>query len=300
MKTPKASGASLWVLLLFFAWRSFASAGGVLRVCADPYDPPFSTKAGDGLENRIAELVATTLGWQLQYYWWPHQRGLVRRTLQANRCDVLIGVPSDYDPVLTTRPYYRSTYVLVYRSDRGVKIDSLNDPRLSGWKIGVHWDTPGHVLLAEKGLASHLVPYSLFYDPIFHPENYPGRIIEDVLSGKIDAAVVWGPIAGYFVKKKGAPLAILLLDREQCRVPLTFNISMGVRKKDVVLKQKLESVLDAKSAEIQKILAEYGVPVLEPLPQAPKARGKPKQSPEHLHHHGPEAFHKHAIETVVA
>ncbi|CAF0689831.1 substrate-binding domain-containing protein [Candidatus Methylacidithermus pantelleriae] len=259
-------------------------AKGVLRVCADPADLPFSNRAKEGLENRIAEVVASALDWDLQYYWWPHQRGLVRKTLQARHCDVLIGVPSDYDPVLTTRPYYRSTYVLAYRSDRGITIRSLQDPVLSQWKIGVHWDTPGHVLLAERGLTRHLVPYSLIYDPVFHPENYPGRIMEDLLSDKIDAAVVWGPIAGYFAKKKGAPVAIFPLDREPCRVPLSFNISMGVRKGDFVLKEKLESVLTAKSQEIRKILEEYGVPILEPLPQKPK-REKHPHGPVHSHSH---------------
>ncbi|MGH7350971.1 MAG: quinoprotein dehydrogenase-associated putative ABC transporter substrate-binding protein, partial [Candidatus Methylomirabilales bacterium] len=121
-----------------------------LRVCADPNNLPYSNERREGFENKIAELVAKELGATLTYYWWPHQRGLVRNTLRAEQCDVLIGIPKDYDPVLATKPYYRTGYVIAYRKDRGFQIGSLDDPILKKIKIGVHSDTPPHLALAER------------------------------------------------------------------------------------------------------------------------------------------------------
>lgn len=240
-----------------------AQKPAVLRVCADPNDLPFSNRNREGYENKIAEVIARAMGARLEFFWWPYQRGLVRRTLNAGRCDVLISVPTNYERVLTTKPYYRSTYVFVYRKDRGLHIRSFKDPILKKLRVGVHMRTPPHDLLILNGVPhTQLRVYMLFYDPNFHPEDYPGRLVEDVIRGNIDVGVVWGPIAGYFVAKKGAPLEIVPVDQTHPRIPVAFNMSMGVRKKNYALKAQLERIIDTHRDEILAILREYGVPLV--------------------------------------
>jgi mxaJ protein len=256
-------------------------AENVLRVCADPADLPFSDHNLQGFENKIAEVVAQAMGARLEYYWWPYQRGLTRRTLEEGKCDVLINVPTEWEMVLTTRPYYRTTYVLAYRADGELEIASgLQDPVLRKVRVGVHMNTPPHLLLAENGIVENVVSYPLFYDPQFHPEDYPGKLVEDLLAGKIDVTVVWGPIAGYFAKKKGAPLRIVPIPDENPRIPMSFNMSMGVRRGNKALKARLEEILTAKQAEIRAILEDYGVPLLEvqPVKEGP---APPKEGHKH-------------------
>ncbi|MCS7312977.1 MAG: substrate-binding domain-containing protein [Acidobacteria bacterium] len=255
----------------------------VLRVCADPADLPFSDQNRQGFENKIAEVVAQAMGARLEYYWWPYQRGLVRRTLEEDKCDVLINVPTEWEMVLTTRPYYRTTYVLVWKVDSEFEVSSsLQDSILRKVRVGVHLNTPPHVLLAEHGIVENLIVYSLTYDPQFHPEDYPGKLVEDLLAGKVDVAVVWGPIAGYFARKKGAPLRIVPVPDENPRIPMAFNMSMGVRRGNKALKARLEEILTIKEAEIRAILEDYGVPLLEIQP----AREKPAPSKEGHRHPG--------------
>lgn len=242
-------------------------------ICADPADLPFSNKKLEGFENEIAKIIAEGMNAEVNFYWWPNQRGLVRNTLNKNLCHVLIGVPTDYELVLTTRPYYRTTYVLTYQSDKEFQIQSLEDPILKKLRIGVHVNTPPSEILAQNGIIGNIVGYSLIYDPEFHPEDYPGKIVEDLINGKVDVAVVWGPIAGYFAKKKNAPLRIVPIESSNPGLPTAFSISMGVRKGDKDLKEKLERILDQQKSKIAKVLEEYGVPLLE-IPQSPTVDSK--------------------------
>ena len=260
--------ASLPALLLIlisslFVGSALGGEANELRVCADPNNLPYSNQRLEGFENKIAELVAKELGATLSYYWWPHQRGLVRNTLSAEQCDVLIGIPKEYDPVLPTKPYYRTGYVIVYRKDRGFQIRSLDDPILKKIKIGVQRDTPPHQALAERGIiGDNLVQYSLFYD-WEHPDDYLGKPLKDLISGEIDVALVWGPIVGYYVKKWSASfLEVVPLQDNGPHTPMSFEISMGVKKGNKGLKAQLEEVLSRKEAEIQRLLEEYGVPLL--------------------------------------
>jgi len=255
------------VLLLAISTLLAGSAWGdepkELRVCADPANLPFSNRNLEGFENKIAELIAKELGAELTYYWWPHQRGLIRRVLRPGYCDVLISIPQGWDQVLWTKPYYRTTYVIAYRTDRGLKITSLDDPILRQLKIGVHINTPPSDALAERGIVGeHLVGYPLFYDPQSHPEDYPGRLLEDLIAGKFDVALVWGPVAGYFVKKRSAPLELVPLQDRGPGTPFSFEFSMGVREGNKALKALLEEALSKREADIRKILEDYGVPLL--------------------------------------
>lgn len=247
----------------------------MLRVCGDPNNLPFSNEKREGLENQIAAVVAQDLGWQVEYVWWPHQRGLVKRVLDTERCDVLIGIPKGYDVVAWTKPYYRTGYVIAYQKDRipaGVR--SLDDPVLKTLKVGVQVNTPPHLALGERGIVGdNVVAYQLMFDPNYHPEDYPGRQIEDLIAGRIDVALVWGPLAGYFQKKRGAESLVLVpIEGAGAKeaggkgaekgLPFAFDISMGVRKADTELKARLEQALDRKQGEIKAILEDFGVPLL--------------------------------------
>jgi mxaJ protein len=248
-----------------------ADAAKQLRVCGDPNNLPFSNEKLEGIENKIADVIAKDLGLTVAYTWWPHQRGLVKRVLNTRRCDVMLGIPKGYDPVLWTRPYYRTGYVIAYRKDRGLKVKSLDDPSLKTLKIGVQVNTPPHDALGQRGIfGDNVVGYQLMFDSNFHAEDYPGKLVEDLIAGSVDVALVWGPIAGYFAKKKAAPLEIVVLESlPESGNRFAFEISMGVRKNDKELKARLEQALDRKHAEIRHILEDFGVPLLPAAEEKP-------------------------------
>lgn len=257
-----------------------AAENGVLRVCGDPNNMPFSNEKLEGLENEIAAVVAQDLGWKVEYVWWPHQRGLVKRVLDTQRCDVLVGIPTGYDLVRWTKPYYRTGYVIAYLKDRIAEVRSLDAPQLKTLRVGVQVNTPPHLALAQRGIVGgNVVGYQLMFDSNYHPEEYPGREVEDLIAGRIDVALVWGPIAGYFQKKKGAGSLVLvpIEDAPSQGAPFAFDIAMGVRKADTALKAKLEQALDHKQSEIRGILERFGVPVL-PFP-APAGTATPQGAP---------------------
>jgi len=187
--------------------------------------------------------------------------------LNLGRCDVMLGIPKGYDPVLWTKPYYRTGYVMVYRKDRKLKLASLDDPQLKTLKIGVQVNTPPHEALAQRGIADNVEGYQLMFDSNYHAEDYPGKLIEDLIAGSVDVALVWGPIAGYFATKRGAALEIVPLeDAPDSTTRFTFEISMGVRKGNTVLKAKLEEALARRHDDVEHILKSFGVPLLPLLP----------------------------------
>jgi mxaJ protein len=278
---PARSGLLLALAALAMASVTFpngrvADAGAaeneVLRVCGDPSNMPFSNEKREGLENAIAAVLAKDLGWQLEYVWWPHQRGLVKRVLDTKRCDVLIGIPKGYDLVRWTKPYYRTGYVIAYRKDRIAAVRSLDDPALRTLRVGVQVNTPPHLALGQRGIVGdNVVGYQLMFDPNAHPEDYPGKEVEDLIAGRIDVALVYGPIAGYFQKKKGeTSLAIVPIEAAAGEgLPFAFDISMGVRKGNTELQTRLEQAIDRRRAEIEAILESFGVPLLPLTAPAP-------------------------------
>lgn len=231
-----------------------------LRVCGDPDNLPYSNERLEGFENRIAAVVAAELGAVPVYAWWPHQRGLVRNTIDAGTCDVIFGVPEGLDFVLWTKPYYRSSYVMAYRGDRGHDLPSLDAPELEQLRIGVHVNTPPEESLARRGLLDNVATYSLFFDPRGDRDR-PRKLLDDLVAGTVDVAVAWGPLAGYAAATSSAPLEIVPLEDEP-GVPLSFDISMGVAKGNDELKDRLEAAIDRRQAEILAILEEHGVPVV--------------------------------------
>jgi mxaJ protein len=245
-----------------------------LRVCGDPSNLPFSNDKLEGIENKIADVIAKDLGMTVTYFWWPHQRGVVKRVLNAGHCDVMLGIPKGYDPVTWTRPYYRTGYVMAYRKDRKLGLRTLDDPRLKTLKVGVQINTPPHEALAQRGIAGdNVIGYQLMFDSNFHAEDYPGKLVEDLIAGEIDVGLVWGPIAGYFAAKKGAPLEVVLLEDGPGGPRFAFEISMGVKKGNKELKDRLEQAIVRKHDEIEHILQEFGVPL---VPLLPAAEDKPK------------------------
>lgn len=234
-----------------------------LRVCADPNNMPYSNEQEQGFENRLAELVAKQLGEKLEYTWWSQRKSFVKNSLDAGRCDVLMGIPTSLPSVEPTKPYYRSTYVFVSRHDRNLRVASLDDPRFEQWRIGVHVVddnlAPPAAALARRGITTNVVGFSLFGP--YGEADPPRKLIDAVATGTLDVAIVWGPFAGYFAKREPAALDIVPVSPAMfLAIPFTFDVSAGVRKGNVALKNQVDSVLEAQAPLIREILAEYGVP----------------------------------------
>jgi mxaJ protein len=237
----------------------------VLRVCADPNNLPFSNAAGEGFENRIVALLAKDLGAEVSYTWWAQRREFVRNTLKSGVCDLIPGIAAGVESLRTTAPYYRSTYVFVTRED-GPTVSSFDDPVLRDITIGVQlvgddgFNTPPAHALSRRGMVENVRGYPLYGD--YSRPNPPARIVDAVASGEVAVAVVWGPLAGYFAKREGAALRLSPVQPQidGPRLPMVFDISMGVRKEDEALRQEIDDALQRRRSEIAAILAEYGVP----------------------------------------
>jgi mxaJ protein len=242
---------------------------GVLRVCADPNNLPFSNRRMEGFENKIAELVAREMGATVEYTWRAQRRGFIRETLRAGACDVIIGMPSSLELALTTAPYYRSTYTFVYRKDRGLHVRSFDDPALRDVRIGVQMigddfaNTPPAHALTSRHIVGNVRGYSVYGD--YTRESPPAGIIEAVARGEVDVAVAWGPLAGYFAKRQRVPLEVVPVSPQidPPFLPFVYDISMGVRRGDDAFRDQLDEILYRKSREIEGILDEYGVPRVE-------------------------------------
>jgi quinoprotein dehydrogenase-associated probable ABC transporter substrate-binding protein len=241
------------------AWKTLKA----FRVCGDPDNLPFSNTKREGFENQIAALLAKQLGDSVVYLWWPHRRGFVSSTLSAEQCDVIMGIPTNFDPALETKPYYRSTYYIVSRADRHIGIKSLDDPALKNMKIGVniigydYTNTPPAEALAARGISKNIKGYSTFYDE----ENKPSDIINAVVKGDVDVALVWGPLAGYYAKKSTTPLTMVPLPDvdSMTKIPFAYSMAVGVRHADRELKTTLDGIIERVEPEIQAILREYNV-----------------------------------------
>jgi mxaJ protein len=252
--------------------RTFHTLHPTLRVCADPNNLPFSNKAGEGFENRIAALVARDLGARLEYTWWAQRRGFVRNTLNAHACDVVMGTPAHMDMMLTTIPYYRSSYVFVTRRDRQLSISSFDDGRLRRMRIGVpivgddYASTPPVHALVRRGLVSNMVGFTVYGD--YGQPNPPARLVEAVERGAIDVAIAWGPLAGYVARHSPVPLEITPAEQpaDLRVIPFAYDIAMGVRKGDTALRERLDSVIVRRRAAIDRILDDYGVPRMAAAP----------------------------------
>ncbi|HYE34090.1 substrate-binding domain-containing protein [Methylocaldum sp.] len=286
----RRSGFFSVLALLWAFWPAAAIAAvnddlpkRALRICSDPNNLPFSNQKQEGFENKIGNLIAHDLNAEVKYTWWVQRRGFIRNTLKSHQCDVVLGVPSDFAPTLTTTPYYRSSYVFVYRRDSGLNIRSFNDPALHDVRIGVQIvgddfanTPPAHALTSRK-IINNVVGYTVYGD--YSQENPPARIIDAVVAGDIDIAIVWGPLAGYFAKRQAVPLAVVPVSPSADRsLPFVFDIAMGVRHGDKRLRRELERVIERRSKEIEAILDDYGVPRIGTRLSSRKGRSEWKSS----------------------
>jgi quinoprotein dehydrogenase-associated probable ABC transporter substrate-binding protein len=237
-----------------------------LRICADPNNLPFSNARGEGFENKIADVVAREMRASVSYTWWAQRRGFIRNTLGAGACDVVLGMPAEMTAALTTRPYYRSSYVFVSRSDRRLHIRSFDDPALRQLRIGVqligddYANTPPAHALSSRHLVGNVTGYTVYGN--YAEPNPPARIMDAVSRGDVDVAIVWGPLAGYFATRERVPLDIVPVSppADLRFLPFTFDIAMAVRRGDVELRDELDAILARVRPEIERILDTYGVP----------------------------------------
>jgi quinoprotein dehydrogenase-associated probable ABC transporter substrate-binding protein len=241
-------------------------AASELRVCADPNNLPYSNDQKQGFENQLASLIGKDLNMQVTYFWFPQREAFFKKTLNSGVCDVVMGVPAGFDEADTTRPYYRSSYAFISRRDRHLHITSFDDPRLRTLKIGVHIlgeqddSLPPVHAFTSRGIVRNLVGFSIFGN--LNEKNPPAELIKAVADGKVDVAVAWGPLAGYFIRQSRVPLEITPIDGDPTlpNLPFHFDIAIGVREGDQALKQSLDAELVRRRAAIHKILNSYGIP----------------------------------------
>jgi len=234
----------------------------VLRVCADPRNLPFSNDKGEGFENKLAELLAEKLQKKLDYMYFPQATGFVRMTLAAHRCDIIMGFPQGDDFVQGTNPYYRTAYALVVKPGNGLdEVSTLDDARLKGKRIGIVAGTPPATNMAVNGLMANARPYHLMIDTRI--ESSAMAMIKDLTSGEIDAGILWGPMAGYYAKRASPPLHVMPLVKETSGPRLAYRIGMGVRPADQNWKRLLNRLIQENQPAINKILLDFGVPLLD-------------------------------------
>lgn len=257
----------LWLTVLVLTVGPPCVAAPPLIVCADPNNLPFSNRAGQGFENKIAALVAKDMHRSVDYVWWPQRRGYVRKTLNAEKCDVWPGVAADLDLVAATHSYYRSTYVFVSRSADRLEHLTLDDPRLKTARIGVQMigndatNTPPAHAIASRGLIDNVRGYMLYGDS--SKPDPAGVIVADVANGNLDVAMVWGPLAGYFAGQASVPLRLeTITPANDPRWPMSFDIAMGVRRTDPALRDAINQALIREAPTIDRILRSYRVPLV--------------------------------------
>jgi mxaJ protein len=255
------------VLVLSAGLIAGSIARSPLRVCADPNNMPFSNDRGAGFENKIAALVARDLGRPLEYFWLPQRRGFIRNSLNAQRCDVVIGVPAQYGLLQPTRRYYRSSYAFVSRRDRDLRIDSFDAPSLKTLTIGIqvsgddYNNPPAAQEFASRHLVQNVRGFTLYGD--YSSPDPQRAIVDAVADGRIDVAVVWGPLAGYYARQESTPIDVTpiadVMNGPSSR--FTFDIAMGVRRDDLKLRAALDDVIARRGDEMRRILRAYGVPL---------------------------------------
>ena len=269
--------SSAFTLIIFALTSSFAVAEvdkEALRVCADPFNLPYSNKDSEGFENKIAELFAEELGVPLKYEWFPQRMGFIRNTLKADgddgkfKCDLVIGVPDRFELAATTKPYYASTYAFVFSKGRGLDsvktaadIKKLTDEQKKSIRVGAFDRGPGQLWLFKNGLFSQMKPYMAQSGDV---RVNPINIMDDIVANKIDATVIWGPIAGFYAKKhseKNLVVIPLPSGKDNPEMKFDYNMSMAVRYGEKEWKDRVNQFIDDNNDKILAILKEYGIPL---------------------------------------
>jgi len=232
-----------------------------LRVCADPSDLPYSNTKGEGFENKIAELLARELNEKLQYTYFPDSQGFIRATLGRNKCDVIIGTVAGSGDVATTDAYYHTAYMMATRSSDNLPMNKVSDWRIAGKRFGLIAGTPPTDLIVEHNLMDQTGIYQLMVDTRINQPSHD--MINDLVAGKIDVALLWGPIVGYYTKRDHLPLRVVFLNADGSKVRLDYHIAMGIRPNDTAFRRRLNAIIAKDQPQITKILQDYGVPLLD-------------------------------------
>jgi mxaJ protein len=251
-----------------------------LQVVADPNNLPFSNEKQEGFENKLAQLLAKELNTTVEFTWYAQRRGYVRNTIRYGDAHVVLGVPKNFDPLLTSVPYYRSSYVFLSRTDARLSdLTSLDDPRLRTLRLGVQLigddgtNTPPAHALGRRGITTNVRGYTVYSD--YREPNPPARIVDAVINNEIDVALVWGPLAGFFAKSSAVPLNLTPITPDpDGAYPLSFEISVGVKRSDKELRDRVNQILRDKRPEIDALLDSYNVPRLPPPVARPSQAGQ--------------------------
>lgn len=266
MSDARTAAAGLAALLLAAAPALAQTTSDVvprseLRLCADPSNLPFSNEKREGFENKIAELLGQELKLPVSYVWFPQVVGFVRNTLAAHRCDLILGTVAGDEMVDTTTPYYYTSYVMVYRSDRGFSFTALDHDSMKSLTIGIVAGTPPTDLLLHHGLMGHMRPYQLMIDT--RRESATHQMVQDVVDKNIDIGLLWGPIAGYYRQHDKLPLTIVPLKNEPGIPRLDYHIAMGVRANEPQWRREINAAILKEHDAILAVLKSYGVPLLD-------------------------------------
>ena len=255
-------GLGLYSALAVEGHRSDLVNRRVLRVCSDPANMPFSNQKAEGFENKIANIIGDELKVPVEYTWFPQAVGFTRNTLLAKRCDVIIGTGQGDELVLNTNAVYGSAWALIYKPGTGLDgVDSIFDPRLKDKRVGVVQNSPPGDLMAKAGLMGKARPYRMMVDRRY--ESPAEEMTKDIRAGEVDAGALWGPIAGYFATRGGEKLTVVPLVKDADKGRTAFRITMGVRQGDDLWKRQLNDIIRKRQADIDKVLLEYGVPILD-------------------------------------
>ena len=212
--------------------------------------------------NKLAELFAEKLQKKLDYMYFPQATGFVRVTLGSHRCDVIMGFPQGDDLAQGTNPYYRTAYALITKQGGGLDdVTTLEDEKLKGKHIGIVAGTPPATNMAAAGLMANAKPYPLMIDT--RVNSSAEAMISDLASGAIDAGVLWGPMAGFYAKHASTPLHVTPLVKETTGPRMVYRIGMGVRGADQNWKRQLNRLIQENQPAINKILLDFGVPLLD-------------------------------------
>lgn len=236
----------------------------VLRVCSTPANLPYANEKGEGYENKIAEIIADELKIPVEYVWFPQGPGFVRKTLAGKRCDLIIGTAQADEFTLNTNHYYRTTYALLYRKDKGYDgLNSLFDPRLKDKVVGIQGGAPAADYVAKAGLMVKARPYRLQVDTRY--DNPMEDMVKDIRSGEVDVGVLWGPYAGYFASRgDGEKLEVVpMLEEDAKTAKLEYRITMGVRIGDTSWKRQVNDIIAKRQGDIDKVLLDFGVPIID-------------------------------------
>lgn len=256
----------LVLVSLMLAQNALANNDTLLRVCADPGNMPISNDKGEGFSNKIANIIAEGMGKSVSYFYRPYlNRGLTRQTFDNNECDILMDMTPEDERMMTTIPLYKSTFVLAYRSDKGIDIKDLSDSKLlNDYKVGVFQHSAIRTVLQEHGInRNNTVVRTIAHDADLRPERQPHMDVQLMLDGQYDVAAIWGPMAGWYKTMKNAPITVTPVNLMTDTTPMEFPLAIGMRKNAKELKAQIEAVMLKEKDKIKQVFVEYGVPLVK-------------------------------------